>query len=628
MTLPRRFYKMLATLGLTLILAGVALVPRSAWASMEDAAIFYDELKDQGEWVDYGSYGPVWYPTRVQENWRPYVDGRWTPTDEGYVFETQEPWGFATYHYGNWMPTREYGWVWVPGRTWYPNTVAWRTSPDSVGPDASYIGWAPVPPPDYTPAPGYYPPNYSGGGSYNGGLDSLLTSPFWIFVRAASFLLGFASPYSPSYSYCGCNCLVPVQAVPYYYTRTVIVNNYYSPTYYPAGYIATGGYYNWGPPIPYVARVTRIRQVTINNYIRQTNLYQLRNVAPPPGVLARRAYFRDVLPPAMLHQQPLPRGARIQAAHVARESLVRPNLVHAGVIKTPPRISAAIPKAQVESGPFNRGVPGAALPAGAVMRPDTQMQKHINSIPASRQITPVSPSARHWNVPPAPGAAMVQPQGTPSHRSPEVTSVSGPTATGSLPHNRGPQPTPQTIGAPGTPQAVMPQRSSKPQEYQPGPWGRHMQAPQTTAAPGQYPRSRPLQTSLPGTPPPAATANPLQNTPPRQFRTPPPQPTPFTPQPQRQAPFQPQTVKQAPMQTQPQMHRPAPPFQPSHMQHQPSVQPPQMQRQPRPQPLQMQHQPPPQVQQQLPRQSPPQGQPRPQGQQRQQNNQRHNQQNQ
>jgi hypothetical protein len=135
--------------------------PGRRWASMEDAALFYDELSQHGEWVDYENQGPVWYPTQVQENWRPYVDGRWTPAEEGQVFETQEPWGWATYHYGNWMPTEEYGWVWVPGRTWYPNTVTWRTSPESESPEASYIGWAPIPPPNYTPQPGYYPEGYT-----------------------------------------------------------------------------------------------------------------------------------------------------------------------------------------------------------------------------------------------------------------------------------------------------------------------------------------------------------------------------------------------------------------------------------------------------------------------------------
>jgi hypothetical protein len=599
-------------------------VPRSAWASMEDAAIFYDELKDQGEWVDYGNYGPVWYPTQVQENWRPYVDGRWTPSQEGYVFETQEPWGYATYHYGNWMPTREYGWVWVPGRTWYPNTVAWRNSPDSVGPDNSYIGWAPIPPPNYNPAPGYYPPNYSGTGYYGGGVDSLLTSPFWIFVRAASFLLGFNSPYAPSYSYWGCNCLVPTQAVPYYYTRTVIVNNYYSPTYYPAGHIATGGYYNWGPPIPYVARVTRHRQGTINNFIRQHNIYHLRNVAPPPGMLARRAHFRDIVPPAMLNQQPLPRGARIQAGHVARANLVRPNLVNASMIKNAPRFSATIPKARVagaESGPWRHGVPGVALPSSAMVRPNQTMQKHIRNIPASQQVAPVSPSARHWNVPQVPGAAAVQPTATPRHRGPEVTSVPGPATPGAVP-SRGPHRGPQTItpGAPGAPLAAPPQERFKPRERQAGPWGKHEQIPQTTATPGRYPRQKQMQATPLGAP--ATTATPPQSQPQRRYRKQP------QPQQQQQAPFQLPPQRQAPQQAQP-MRQQRAPFQAPQMQRQTIPQPQQVRRQTLPQPQQMHQQPqrqiqPPQMQQQQHRQP----QPQPQGSQKQQGNRKHNQQNQ
>ena len=68
------------------------------------------------------------------------------PSRSGWVFETSEPWGWATYHYGNWMPTTELGWVWSPGSTWYPSTTAWRTSDD-------YVGWAPIPPPYYVPEP-------------------------------------------------------------------------------------------------------------------------------------------------------------------------------------------------------------------------------------------------------------------------------------------------------------------------------------------------------------------------------------------------------------------------------------------------------------------------------------------
>ena len=153
-------------LGFIVVLAlGLALAlgsgfPQPASAASEDVAIFYDDLSQLGQWVDYENYGPVWRPSNVSEDWRPYTDGRWTPTNDGYVFESQEPWGWATYHYGNWMPTPGYGWVWVPGRTWYPSTVDWRTSPESEAVDTSYVGWAPIPPPDYVPIQDY---GYGGG---------------------------------------------------------------------------------------------------------------------------------------------------------------------------------------------------------------------------------------------------------------------------------------------------------------------------------------------------------------------------------------------------------------------------------------------------------------------------------
>ena len=86
--------------------------------------MFHDALAPHGKWIDYGKYGPVWHPNNVSSSWRPYLDGRWVPSHAGWTFETSEPWGWATYHYGNWMPTTDYGWVWSPGSTWYPSTAA------------------------------------------------------------------------------------------------------------------------------------------------------------------------------------------------------------------------------------------------------------------------------------------------------------------------------------------------------------------------------------------------------------------------------------------------------------------------------------------------------------------------
>ena len=407
MKLRFHLFKMAVTLGMTLILLGATEVPRLALASSEDAAIFYEELAQYGDWVEYENYGPVWYPSQVKENWRPYVDGRWVPAEEGYVFETQEPWGWATYHYGNWMPTPEYGWVWVPGRTWYPNTVTWRTSPESEAPEASFIGWAPIPPPNYVPPPGYYPPGYSGMGPYSGPLENALVAPFWIFARAVSFLLGFGQPFAPTYSYWYSGALLPPPLIPYYYSRTIIINNYYTPAYYPVGLVTVGrGFYNWGPPIPYVARVTRINHVTINNYIKQVNIYNFRNVAPPQEVLARRAVIRQVVPPPLVNRQPL-QVAKAQNIQMARFHLAQPHLVQASVVKNVPPLPANLPKVQMSRGPHvGQGVPGAALPASAVMQPTPQMQNVIKKIPPQQQIVPVSPTARKWTVAQPPGVGQ------------------------------------------------------------------------------------------------------------------------------------------------------------------------------------------------------------------------------
>jgi len=504
--------------------------------------------------------------------------------------------------------------------------VSWRTSPESEAPDASYVGWAPVPPPNYTPAPGYYPQDYSGGGApYGGPVDNLISSPFWIFVRGASFLLGLNSPYTPSYSYWGCGALLPPAYVPYYFNRTVIVNNYYTPGYYPAGYIGGVGVYNWGPPLPYVARVTRFNQAAINTYLQQANIYQRRNVMPPPALLTRYPHFREVLPPAVLSREPLPLGARFQGARVARANLVQPHLLNAGLIRNTPAISGSIPRARMtEGGPWRRGVPGAALPASAMIRPDRQMEEHLRNIPATQRLEPVSPSARKWTAPTTPGAAMVAPGPAPHHRNSELSSAT-PWTSGTqpapVPHRHASRGTPQYI-TPGQPvasqetmgpqrrmpptgavshgtaeptQAVAPRERYRPRESQPGPWGKHEQAPQASVSPGQYPRQR--QNYCPPGTPSASRANTPQNQPAR------------------------------PPWAQPSQPR----------QQQPTVQPPaQMHRQPPPQPQQVQRapqaQPQPQVHQQSQRQPQPQHQPQSQGQSRSQGSQKqqgkHNQQNQ
>jgi hypothetical protein len=101
---------------------------------------FYTQLDRYGDWRETSDYGYVWQPRQAQSrNWRPYTDGHWVYTDAGWTWVSEEPFGWATYHYGRWTRLRNIGWVWVPGDDWAPAWVSWRKSND-------YVGWAPLPP--------------------------------------------------------------------------------------------------------------------------------------------------------------------------------------------------------------------------------------------------------------------------------------------------------------------------------------------------------------------------------------------------------------------------------------------------------------------------------------------------
>src|SRR5262245_10927668 len=103
---------------------------------------FYDNLAG-GNWIDVEGYGDGWQPDVAvnDSNWRPYADGYWAYTDDGWTWISYEDFGWATYHYGRWANLSDYGWVWFPGEDldWGPAWVSWRTGGD-------YVGWPPLPP--------------------------------------------------------------------------------------------------------------------------------------------------------------------------------------------------------------------------------------------------------------------------------------------------------------------------------------------------------------------------------------------------------------------------------------------------------------------------------------------------
>lgn len=121
----------------TSISAGIHIGP-SGRATV-DLGFFYDDLAQYGNWVQRPQYGWVWTPRVERSSWRPYEDGHWAWTDEGWTWISDEPYGWATYHYGRWYYDPDYGWEWIPGNEWAPAWVSWQESDD-------YIGWAPLPP--------------------------------------------------------------------------------------------------------------------------------------------------------------------------------------------------------------------------------------------------------------------------------------------------------------------------------------------------------------------------------------------------------------------------------------------------------------------------------------------------
>ena len=89
--------------------------------NVADVRVFYEPLAPYGDWVN-SQFGYAFRP-RVDAAWRPYVNGQW---GENRLWLSNDPWGWATDHYGRWGYDERIGWVWVPGTEWAPSWVAWR----------------------------------------------------------------------------------------------------------------------------------------------------------------------------------------------------------------------------------------------------------------------------------------------------------------------------------------------------------------------------------------------------------------------------------------------------------------------------------------------------------------------
>jgi hypothetical protein len=125
----------------------------------------YAALDAAGSWRATDNYGEVWTPNAVPAGWAPYRDGHWRWLEPwGWSWVDDQPWGFATSHYGRWL-LADGKWSWAPGNwtphpVWAPAVVAFLGTPgvglsyaDGPGPA---IAWFPL-------APGeIYWPSYTG----------------------------------------------------------------------------------------------------------------------------------------------------------------------------------------------------------------------------------------------------------------------------------------------------------------------------------------------------------------------------------------------------------------------------------------------------------------------------------
>ena len=125
----------------------------------EDLGDYEGDLDQNGEWKYVPPYGDVWIPNGVDEDWRPYWNGRWCWLGlSGWTWLPYDPWGWVTFHYGRWHWGVGMGWYWIPMDMWGPGWVNWWW-------DDLYFGWAPL---SYWGYPGVLYGGRFWGGYYGG----------------------------------------------------------------------------------------------------------------------------------------------------------------------------------------------------------------------------------------------------------------------------------------------------------------------------------------------------------------------------------------------------------------------------------------------------------------------------
>lgn len=127
--------------------------------------IGFADLDRAGAWKTVAQLGPVWIPRSVAADWAPYRDGHWSWIEPwGWTWIDEEPWAFATSHYGRWTRV-DNRWAWVPGpanvRPVYAPALVAFVGNGSPGAPTSTVAWFPLGPrdvyrPSYTTSREYF----------------------------------------------------------------------------------------------------------------------------------------------------------------------------------------------------------------------------------------------------------------------------------------------------------------------------------------------------------------------------------------------------------------------------------------------------------------------------------------
>ena len=487
-------------------------------SDQNDYDVFYTGLSsDQGNWVEAGNYGYCFRP-RVTENWRPYRDGHWVWTDRGWYWDSNERFGWATYHYGRWVNIRGTGWCWVPGNQWAPAWVSWRESNENVG-------WAPLPP--------------EADVSTQQPISSWSDSYYGIGPAAYAFI-SYSHWREPSYA----RYIVPsernVQIIRETRNVTNIVTN-------------NNVINNFGPPVQNVARRTNqnIQQVQLafnpatgrrTNYGQTRQGNQLNVIAPPTTLQAQAAHVpsaqnrivnpqvekgwhgikpqnAEKLKRTIAEQNPQPKDLPRPKPFVnpqignkgATESFVAPGSPTPRPGQNPPpnlaKPSPTSPKVNVPPGPSpNAPAPGrkpippnllGSKPTGSPTGPSGKpTPKQTGALPPGQNVPHPSPAPQAVATPAQEQKPATTPMPAPP-RGPANLITPNPTST---PHPPSNQDAPKPISPPRAPANVTPPRPTPTAKAAPAetPPPNPTPAPTTHVAP---PPSRTLDSQLGGAPP-------------------------------------------------------------------------------------------------------------------------------